>query len=268
MKNSLISIKNCLLDLLFPKFCVGCNCEGDYLCQDCQGLIDINYYQFCPVCNQKVFNGRTCFKCRGKTALSGLFFAVFYKNHLVKKLFSRFKYEARVKDISKILAGFVVDSFTKLQFFEKTRAWFVPNLPGMASRVNLRVNEGFVLVPVPLHKKKLKSRGFNQSEEIAKHLAKAWDIPLLSDVLIKSRKTISQTILDKEQREDNIHGAFSLRESHPFTRQRKGGDEIIQGKKVLLVDDIYTTGATMNECASALKRAGAKEVWGIAVARE
>lgn len=266
-----ISMKKFLLDLFFPKFCLGCGYEGDYLCPDCRSLIDVNYYHFCPICNCRVLDGRTCLKCRSKTDLTGLFWAVNYQTPLVKKLFSFLKYEARAKDISKVLADFVIDSFSRFQttilpLSPSPLSPLSPLLP--LSALSGRTKGEFVLIPVPLHKKKLKDRGFNQAEEIAKYLAEAWKITLLSDVLIKTRKTESQTKLSKEQREKNVREAFRLREPPSFAHQRKGGSEIIQGKKVLLVDDVYTTGSTMNECARVLKEAGAKQVWGIAVARE
>ena len=102
----------------------------------------------------------------------------------------------------------------------------------------------------------LKERGFNQSEEIAKELSKILEIPALNDVLIKTKQTFNQVDLKKEERERNIKGAF-------FCQKR----ELIANRKILLVDDVFTTGSTMEESARILKEAGAAQVWGITVAR-
>ena len=114
-----------------------------------------------------------------------------------------------------------------------------------------------VLIPVPLDKKKLKSRGYNQSEELAKELSEVLQIPMISDNLIKIKNTKPQMELKKEEREKNLGKAFKIKNS-----------QTLLGKKIFLVDDVYTTGSTMDECAKTLKEAGAKQVWGIAIARE
>ena len=114
----------------------------------------------------------------------------------------------------------------------------------------------FILIPVPLDKKRLKWRGFNQAEEVGKELYKFFNIPLISDCLIKIKQNLPQIELSGKQREENTKGVFSVKTK-----------ELINGKKIVLVDDIYTTGSTMEECAKVLKTVGAKEVLGIVVAR-
>ena len=108
-----------------------------------------------------------------------------------------------------------------------------------------------------LEKKRLKWRGFNQSEEIGKELVEFLKIPLLNDVLYKIRETLPQIELTAEARIKNIKGVFWVK-----------NQEKIKERKILLVDDVYTTGSTMNECARVLKESGAKEVWGVVIARE
>ena len=112
------------------------------------------------------------------------------------------------------------------------------------------------MVPVPLSKRKLKRRGFNQAEEIAKELSKILRIPLISSCLVKIKETPSQTELSEKERKEKIRRAFLVKE--------KQG---IEDKKILLVDDVYTTGATIEEAAKVLKEAGAKEVFGMVIAR-
>ena len=112
------------------------------------------------------------------------------------------------------------------------------------------------IIPIPLHKNKLKKRGFNQAEELAKGISKFLEKPIFNDVLLKIKPTFAQMELSKEKRRENIKGAFVCQK--PI---------VVRGKKILLVDDIFTTGATMEECARVLKEAGAREVWGAVVAR-
>lgn len=114
-----------------------------------------------------------------------------------------------------------------------------------------------VLIPVPLDKRKLKNRGYNQAEELAKELSKVMEVPLISNNLVKTIKTFPQIKLSAKEREENLKNAFSTKNLGQ-----------IQGKKIFLVDDVYTTGATMEECAKTLKESGAKSIWGIAFARE
>ncbi|MFP4082568.1 MAG: ComF family protein [Candidatus Aminicenantes bacterium] len=113
-----------------------------------------------------------------------------------------------------------------------------------------------VVVSVPLHPKRRRERGFNQAEVIADQLAKKKGIECTHRALIKIRNTLPQTSLLAEERRKNVKGAMGIREK-----------EKIAGKTVLLVDDVYTTGATMGECSVALKRGGAKEVRALTLAQ-
>jgi len=238
MREFLSKTKEFFLDFLFPKFCISCGKEGSYLCQDCFSLIDILERQYCPFCPQPkvVIDGKTCNFCKRSKSLNGLYCAASYNNFIIKKLINQFKYEPYIKELSKPLSFLIV-----------------------AHLINLDKAENFqdyIFVPIPLHKKKLKKRGFNQASEIAKELSRILKIPFFDDILIKIKQTPAQMELKKEEREKNIKGIFLCQKP-----------EIIQRKKILLVDDVFTTGSTMEESALTLKRAGAKEVWGIVVAR-
>jgi len=117
-----------------------------------------------------------------------------------------------------------------------------------------------VVVPVPLHRRKLRQRGFNQTELIAKEALKLqpWKgrLSLGPSVLERRRETQSQTGLTRHQRRENMRGAFVVVRS-----------EEIAGREILLVDDVFTTGTTVSECARVLRRAGASKVWVATVAR-
>jgi competence protein ComFC len=229
-------LNNFLLDILFPKFCLCCKREGSYLCQDCLSVLEIMENSFC-LCENPVRLAETgkCRKCQ-RRQLAGLYFAVSYKNNLVKNLIHQFKYEPYIKGLSVSLALIIITHFDLIQ-------------------KNFEQGD-YVLIPVPLAKKRLKGRGFNQSEEIAKELSGRLGIPLFSDALLKIKSTAPQTELAKEERLENIRGVFSVENA-----------EKIKNKKILLVDDVYTTGSTMEECSRILKDSGAKEVWGVAAAR-
>jgi len=112
-----------------------------------------------------------------------------------------------------------------------------------------------LIIPVPLHRKRLLWRGFNQSTEISRIIGKRLDKPVLHKGLTRIRNTPPQTRLGREERQTNIKGAF------------RAAPKQIRGKAILLVDDVYTTGATLRECARTLKRAGASRVDALVLAR-
>lgn len=226
-----------MIELFFPKFCLSCQKEGEYLCQDCLSLAGVMESSFC-LCEkpQRLPDPGKCRNCR-KRKLDGLYFAVSYGNNIVKRLIHRLKYEPCIKDLSLTLAQLI---FSHLMLLEKNFD-----------------EKKFVFVPVPLTKRKLKRRGFNQSEEIAKKLSKLIQIPTVSNCLLKIKETAPQMEISGQERKENIKDAFVIKD-------KRG----ISGKKILLVDDVYTTGSTLEECARILKEAEAEEVWGLVVARE
>ena len=113
----------------------------------------------------------------------------------------------------------------------------------------------FILIPIPLSDKKKKKRGFNQSEEIAKIISEVTKIETDFNCIIKVKDNKSQTELTRKERIENVKNTFKIIKN-------------IKNKNILLLDDVYTTGSTMEECAKTLKSAGANKVWGITIARE
>ena len=112
------------------------------------------------------------------------------------------------------------------------------------------------IVPVPLHPRRLRWRGFNQAVILAREVSRLWQLPMDPFILFRSRETLPQTQLPEEERRKNVRRAFSLNPA-----------KSVEGKTLLLVDDVYTSGATVNECSRTLMRAGAKEVHVFTLAR-
>jgi len=261
MQKFLSLTKEFILDILFPKFCLSCGKEGSYLCEDCFSIIDILKRQYCPFCYppKAVADAKTCIYCRKRKRLNGLYCATSYNNFIAKKLINQFKYGPYIKELSKPLSSLIIAYFLNLETLFDAKF------------------KNFILIPIPLHKNKLKQRGFNQAEEIAKELSKYLEIPIISNFLIKIKQTPAQVELDKKQRKNNIKGVFLCPKLELINPVRGYQDKKktqspqtsngVKNKKILLVDDIFTTGSTMEECAKILKEAGAKEVWGVVVAR-
>ncbi len=232
-----------LADAFFPKRCLVCGKEGEIVCQDCLSLIPVAENRHCPFCqNPKPVYGKygKCLNHKSKK-LDGLFCAADYGNEIIKKIISQFKYEPFLKPLAKPLSYLIISHIAlsgSENFFKK--------------------QSQSVFVPIPSSSYRKRWRGFNQAEEIAKELSNFYGIALVN-ALNKKAMRKRQALLGRQNREKNAQGMFyvSHRLKLPF-----------EGKIVFLVDDIFTTGATMEEAAKVLKANGAKEVWGIAVARE
>ncbi|TSC75962.1 MAG: phosphoribosyltransferase [Parcubacteria group bacterium Gr01-1014_30] len=166
-----------------------------------------------------------------------------YNNFIVKKLIAQFKYNPFVKDLASTLAGLIIHQFEQTEY--------PPPLLAKSGGGQI------LIIPIPLTRKRLRQRGFNQAEEIGRELSKQLKVPLVNNVLLKTKETMPQVELSKQERIQNVKDVFFCENA-----------EAIKKKTVLLVDDVFTTGSTMEEAARVLKESGAKEVWGITVARE
>lgn len=233
MKN----LKNFVLDVLFPRFCENCQREGGYLCEDCFHLIDIFENCYCPFCQipKSTKDGEACKSCKRKYKLDGMLSATSYQNPIIKKMIIDFKY-GLVKDLSHQLSFLIITHLIKLD--------------------RLSFFSDFIIIPVPLYKARLKQRGFNQADEIAKDLSSILKIPILNNCLKKIKNTKNQADLEKIERLNNLKSAFKIE-----------NQKLILNKKILLVDDVFTTGHTIEECAKVLKLSGSKKVWAIVVSR-
>ncbi len=222
-----------ILDLLFPIECVGCGEEGEWICRKCLATIKSAEENYCPICGREGKTSKICFDCRNKSYLSGLIVGAPYSNALARKAIHLFKYRF-LSDLADPLAEILIGRFK-----------------------NFNDLENFIIVPVPLHKKRLKWRGFNQAELLASALARHYGAFLANDALIRIKNTIPQVeVADRRKRIDNIKNAFVV-----------ANPESVKDKKIILTDDVATTMATLDECARVLRLAGAREVWGAVAAR-
>lgn len=239
-----------ILDLLFPIYCIGCSAEGEWICSECFEKIELLKKQACPICGVESKTGARCFNCRAKTELDGVIAATAYfvkdrKESLAKKAIHFFKYRF-VKDLAGPLAAIISRQIKNRQVVKIEKTFIFG--PDMNNKL---------IVPVPLHPKRFRWRGFNQAELLAEDIAKYFDLPLEKSALARQKNNIPQVeVRDRRERMENIKDAFVCI-----------GAEKIKGKIVILVDDVATTSATLGECAKALKKSGAKEVWGVVVAR-
>jgi competence protein ComFC len=222
------------LGALFPQRCLGCGIFDTWMCMDCHGSLALITQQRCPFCTHHTPLGQVCPECTQHTsyALDGIYVASTFMDPRIKKLVHYFKYKF-IRELADPIAVLMAQS---LQHSE---------LPSPD-----------ILVAVPLHSRRKRWRGYNQSQELLEQLDLI--IPQSTDNLIRRRFTTSQVSKGKRaKRLKNLHGAFSVIDPSVFAH-----------KNVLLIDDIVTTGTTLNECAKALKKAGAKSVTGFVLARD
>ncbi len=226
-----------LVNVFFPERCLGCQEFNTWLCSHCFNQLPLITEQKCPLCDTSTTpDGATCFKCSGdkENALDGTLVASTYSDPLLRKMIHFYKYRF-VSGLSLPLAQVLAQSL-----------------------IHSHLPTPDIIVPVPLHKRRLRWRGFNHAEKIVTDLD--LKIPHTSDTLIRVRYTPPQAHIKKRNaRITSIKGAFKVDPKEVAN---------VTNKNILLIDDITTTGATLNECAVALKKAGAARVWSIVIAKE
>ena len=230
------------LDFIFPKRCVLCKKQGSYLCENCFSYLSFDVKSLCLICNKASYNGLTHPACKSRYAIDGCFSALSYKK-TVQKLIYNFKYKPYLTDLKNLLSELFYESIIQNEQFNR-------ELKGPPSG-------GWIFVPVPLFSSKLKKRGYNQSEILAKELSKKFKIPF-QNILERTRNTKTQVGLSNIDRKLNIKNAFS------FNNQKS----VISNQSIFLVDDVVTTGSTLKEAAKVLKRNGVKRVIGLTLARD
>ena len=219
-------------DFLFPQFCIGCGREAGALCPACLDKLPRLSPPFCPRCGLPQENGQPCRDCSGLDLAIDSIRSVLTFQKLTREAVHQFKYR-NMRVLADPLAALM-------------HSYLVEN-PITAD----------MLVPVPLHPRRLRERGYNQSLLLARRLGRLSGIPVCPDALKRLIDTPPQArTAGAAERHRNMRGAF----------MSVNGKS--KGKRVLLIDDVSTSGATMDACAAALKQGGAESVRGLTVARE
>lgn len=238
-KDEWVNLIKGIFDLVLPRECVVCSSvikdsQNGFVCSECFSKIKIIEPPFCKGCGRPFISRETlkyspehlCARCREKAFSFHCARAVGVYEGTLKKLIHAYKFRkkrALGEYLSKIMIENLGDKFEQIDFD--------------------------TIIPVPLHKQRLRTREFDQSFLLAMKIGKHLNIPVLSDSLIRYRSTKPQLELKVKERLKNVKGAFRVREG-----------EKIKGKSILLIDDVFTTGATINECSKILKKEGASRV--------
>ncbi len=216
------------LDAVLPVYCVGCKEEGKILCANCRSAITRAPLFICSACGLFSPAGTTHPDCQTKTPLSSLIAPYPYANPLVRNLIKNFKYRG-AGESKKIIADLSAAS---------------------ANALRLLFSENAIVVAMPLHIRRERERGFNQSEVIGRAVATALGFKFDSEIICRTRRTDEQARLPFHERAENCENAFRAKPT---------------SGTIILVDDVVTTGATMKAAALALKSAGAERVVGFAL---
>ena len=225
-----------VIDLFFPRQvkCVTCGEEVNKfgICEKCVRLLTLVPSPTCEICGgENSGKGKVCFECKGRHFDFVRNYSIFSYSGDVRNKIISFKQNGN-KAVGEMFAYFVADKYD-----------------------SIRAKHNFDLViPVPISEARLKSRKFNQSEVLCSQISDRDKVN--NSILIRTKDTPHQTGLSRSNREENLKNSFEVVDK-----------KLVKGKTVLVVDDIYTTGATLNACAKVLRDAGAKEIFTITLAR-
>ncbi|MDA1190040.1 MAG: ComF family protein [Chloroflexi bacterium] len=226
----LSQLASTMLESVLPSSCAGCRRDAPVLCTECRPEMPKMRPPFCEVCARPGAAG-VCYQCLTRPPGFDGIRVPFLHEGTARTLVHRLKY-ANYRVYARTMAELMAECLEEQPVTVDT------------------------VVAVPLHGKRERERGYNQSELLARELGQLFGLAVEARALRKSRETEPQVALEKaEERRRNVQGVFAC-----------GAD--MSGKRVLLVDDVVTTGATMSACASALKEAGAEAVWGVAFVRQ
>ncbi len=226
------ALKELILNTLFPPVCISCKKEGDFLCVDCLKNLD----------KKKIRSNGRKIDDPDIHYLDGVIYALDYaKNPQIQAAVKQFKY----------------------RFTEELAEYFADLMIEKIGELNMAKKRKIILIPVPLHKKRLNYRGFNQAEVIAKVIQdrmgnEAEVIPMLKRV----RHTDQQAKLNKSERHKNLKGAFILNKKCIHEQKMYTKNTIY-----FIIDDVFTTGATLESCAEVLKGSGFEKAYGLVIAR-
>lgn len=238
MLKGMRAVLETLRDLFFPLHCAGCgrSIGSGWFCGTCRIALRPIQPPRCETCSQPhagAMEEFVCANCRGRAFHFECAVAVLQSRTIVRDLIHRLKYGGELWLVLP-LADFLEQGLAD------------PRLEGMAFDA---------IVPVPLHPRRRREREFNQAEMLGRELARRRNLPFV-EPLVRVRYTVTQTHFDRKRRMQNLRDAFILRQNTN-----------VQGKHLLLVDDVLTTGSTLDECARVLLEAGAESVRALTVAR-
>lgn len=228
-----------ILDLIFPKKCLGCQKEGKYFCSGCLGKIK-PLFQICPVCEKPSPFGQTHPVCLTRYSLDGLT-SFFFFGGAIRQAIHKLKYRL-VTNLKEELWGLILSELKRREDYLLLNKFTTQYKP--------------IIIPVPLYWYKYNYRGFNQAALFGKDFSKYYHLPFSEEILVRNKPTVSQTKLKMEERKVNVQNAFSI------SPKLKNIPE-----NILLVDDVWTTGSTLKTAGNLLKRSGVKRVWGLTIAR-
>lgn len=233
-------LKAALLDLLYPPRCAGCDSREAWFCAQCVDQLARAASPCCSLCGEPmpapVRSTRTslCPRCQAHPlALDGLRFVAYFEGPL-RRAVHQLKYRG-CRAVAPALGHLMADAF-------------LADSPPCE-----------LLVPVPLHARRLRERGYNQAALLAQAVGAELVVPVHTTALVRCRETRSQVKLNASERRENVRRAFTV---PPAVA------ETIRERAVVVVDDVCTTGATLEACAMALRQAGARSVWGLTLGRE
>jgi len=215
-----------LINKLFPAKCIFCNKIGDIFCENCISSCDLLKKQYCIVCDRPSIKGFTHKKC--------------IKKHTPLRLYCVFEYKDKVRECIR-RSKYYYKEFMALKrlAFEGANLAYEDDFDP----------KGHVIISIPASSERMKNRGFNQVEIICRYLKGRFGLPAYKDVLFRVKHTKAQHKIGRKERFKNIKGSFLVKNA-----------EKIKGKKILLVDDICTTGATFLEASQVLYQAGVSDV--------
>ena len=236
-------IRDWILDCVFPVSCIACNAPkhtmtnpDGFVCSACLANISSHQWLFCPVCNTKLAGFAQCPTHRGPMRFLGV--ASSYQNNLLKHLIWRYKYEF-CEPLARPLGAMLAEYFIKI-----CKPYCDAHAPE------------WIITTIPLSHKRMRWRGFNQGALLAQEASQRVNIPYAPMLSRMHFRKPQMELATKTEREQNIRGAFAVRR-----------DCAIQHKRIIIVDDIATSGATLAEASRMLKLAGAKEIIGLVLAR-
>lgn len=230
-----------LLNFIYPTRCPICDDivmpRGGMVCDSCKDILSPLVSPLCFKCGRQIVASTSeyCDTCSNYSFDFDRAFSLWPYNSTVKSSLSRFKYKGR-REFAEYYAARLYEHFTSLN-----------------AKLNITA-----IIPVPIHKNRLKTRGYNQAALIAEILSKKMGVLYISDYLLRSKNTTAQKNLDPISRRKNLKNAFEINKNSRYYD--------IHLKNILLIDDIYTTGSTADACAKVLKDSGTQKVYVLCVA--